>query len=191
MAIDTHKYPVQDEQEPRHSALQEFSRDERRPAVLLLGALAIASIFFAIGILVGRWSTGAPPTAAPPNPATQTTTTAPSNPVTNLQQPTPATLPATTGTNQTTQDAERRFTLLIATYNAPEDAQPLIKRLEQAGFTDVRTSTPRPNDSRPRFSVLVGRYTRDDARAAAARLRSTDDPKFKNVRVVEITGDGG
>ena len=39
-----------------HNALSEFSRDERRPAVLLLSALVIAAIFFALGIMVGRWT---------------------------------------------------------------------------------------------------------------------------------------
>jgi|GEM_PF-2586835 len=39
----------------RHSAFEEFRRDERRPAVLLLAALVIAAIFFALGIMLGRW----------------------------------------------------------------------------------------------------------------------------------------
>ena len=38
----------------RHSAFEEFRRDERRPAVLLLAALVIAATFFALGIMVGR-----------------------------------------------------------------------------------------------------------------------------------------
>jgi hypothetical protein len=38
-----------------HSAFEEFRRDERRPAVLLLAALVIASVFFALGIMLGRW----------------------------------------------------------------------------------------------------------------------------------------
>ena len=41
---------------PRHSALEEFRRDERRPAVLLLAVLLVAAAFFALGILVGRWT---------------------------------------------------------------------------------------------------------------------------------------
>ena len=40
----------------RHSALEEFQRDERRPAVLLLAVLLIAAVFFALGIFVGRWT---------------------------------------------------------------------------------------------------------------------------------------
>ncbi|PYS93100.1 MAG: hypothetical protein DMF64_06100 [Acidobacteria bacterium] len=40
----------------RHSALAEFQRDERRPAVLLLAVLLIAAVFFALGIFVGRWT---------------------------------------------------------------------------------------------------------------------------------------
>ena len=39
----------------RHSAFAEFQRDERRPAILLLGALVIAALFFALGIMLGRW----------------------------------------------------------------------------------------------------------------------------------------
>ena len=39
----------------RHSAFAEFQHDERRPAVLLLGALVIAAVFFALGIMLGRW----------------------------------------------------------------------------------------------------------------------------------------
>jgi hypothetical protein len=65
MATDTQNYAAQVEQEPRHSALAEFSRDERKPAVLLLGALLLSSLFFGIGLLVGRWTMG--PAATPAN----------------------------------------------------------------------------------------------------------------------------
>ena len=40
----------------RHSALEEFRRDERRPALLLLAMLLVAAAFFALGIMVGRWT---------------------------------------------------------------------------------------------------------------------------------------
>ena len=40
----------------RHSALAEFQRDERRPAVVLLAILLVAAAFFALGIMVGRWT---------------------------------------------------------------------------------------------------------------------------------------
>ena len=40
----------------RHSALEEFRRDERRPALLLLAVLFVAAAFFALGIMVGRWT---------------------------------------------------------------------------------------------------------------------------------------
>ena len=56
MATETHKYSEESEPRQRHSAFEEFSRDERRPALLLLTALAIATIFFALGIMVGRWT---------------------------------------------------------------------------------------------------------------------------------------
>jgi hypothetical protein len=39
-----------------HSALEEFRRDERRPALLLLAVLLVAAAFFALGIVVGRWT---------------------------------------------------------------------------------------------------------------------------------------
>ena len=185
MSTETQKFAAPTESEPRHSALEEFSRDERRPAVLLLAGLLIASVFFAIGILVGRWSTGAGSIiSAPSRPAAQATP-APSN-LTPGPEPTPTTAqPSAIKTNQPARDSEHRFTVLVATYNTPEDAQPLIKSLEQAGFRDVRTSTPRANDARPKFSVMVGHYTRDEAREASTRLRATGDPKLKNARIVE------
>ena len=54
MAIDTQKYVS--EEEPRHSALAEFQRDERRTALLLLAVLIVAALFFTLGIMVGRWT---------------------------------------------------------------------------------------------------------------------------------------
>lgn len=186
MSSETQKYGVEAESEPRHSALEEFSRDERRPAVLLLGGLLIAAVFFAIGIMVGRWS-NAPLSqgAADPSNAMTNRTPAPPSNLTPGAQPSPSAQPATVRASPTTRDAEHRFTVLVATYNTPEDAQPLIKSLEQAGYKDVRTSPPRADDARPKFSVMVGRYTRDEAREAAARLRATGDSKLKNARVVE------
>jgi hypothetical protein len=70
----------------RHSAFDEFKRDERRPAVLLLSALVIAAVFFALGIMLGRWMTQQAD-ASPAN--TNTTTT--SRPTPNIVgQPSPA-----------------------------------------------------------------------------------------------------
>jgi hypothetical protein len=60
MATDTKKYVS--EREANHSALAEFQRDERRPAVLLLAILIVAAIFFALGIMVGRWTSQPKPT---------------------------------------------------------------------------------------------------------------------------------
>ncbi|MFN2455949.1 MAG: hypothetical protein ABR577_17200 [Pyrinomonadaceae bacterium] len=54
MSTETQKQKARTDPATRHSAFAEFSRDERRPAVLLLGALIIAAIFFAIGLWVGR-----------------------------------------------------------------------------------------------------------------------------------------
>ncbi|HYO99071.1 MAG TPA: hypothetical protein VER76_02555 [Pyrinomonadaceae bacterium] len=72
MSPDEHRTIPPDERAAgavRHSAFEEFRRDERRPAVLLLGALVIAALFFALGIMVGRWMTDdhdAPPGARRP-----------------------------------------------------------------------------------------------------------------------------
>lgn len=65
MATDTQKYVS--ERETSHSALAEFQRDERRPAVLLLTILVVAALFFALGIMVGRWTAQPkPPQSAAP-----------------------------------------------------------------------------------------------------------------------------
>ncbi len=62
MSTDTQDYTVKlERQEQSHSAFEEFSRDERRPAVLLLAALIIAVIFFALGIWVGRFMSAPQP----------------------------------------------------------------------------------------------------------------------------------
>lgn len=65
--------------QPRHSALDEFARDERRPAVLLLAALIIAAIFFALGIIFDRWTLNREMPSAHPLRTTQTSASAPSN----------------------------------------------------------------------------------------------------------------
>ncbi|MBD0373026.1 MAG: SPOR domain-containing protein [Pyrinomonadaceae bacterium] len=186
MATETTKHTAQTEAGPRHSALEELYRDERRPALLLLSGLLIAVLFFALGIMVGRWmnsDNGSRPSAAPastpqPSPIPQ------GAPQTSV----PATGASASNTNSasnTTQDAARRYSLLIATFNTPEEAQPLIKRLEDAGYKDVRTSTPRASERQPKFSILVGHYTRDEADQLAARMRATGDPRLRYARVIE------
>jgi hypothetical protein len=187
MAIDTHKYTEQAEYESRHSALREFSRDERRPAVLLLSALVIAALFFAIGIMVGRWT-------AEPNAKSDVPPKAPANSSTASATVTPTPQPGSPASNTnsvaasaaTPPDAERRFTLLVATYDTLEKAQPLIKSLEEAGYTNIRTLTPR--GSNVRYSVLVGRFTLDEARQAATRMRATNDRRLKYAKVMEDRG---
>ena len=187
MATDTHKYNAQGEQEPPHSALAEFSRDERRPAVLLLSALLLSALFFGLGLLVGRW------TARPASTSKATSNTATASPVAT---PTPTTPPPqsinTTATNSTGEilpnEAVRPFSLLIATYDTSEKAEALIKTLQEAGYTEVRISSPRPSDPRPRYSVIVGRFTQDEAREAATRMRSANDPRLKNAKVIESLG---
>lgn len=179
MATDTHKYDAHAEEEPRHSAIAEFGRDERRPAVLLLSALVLSSIFFGIGLMVGRWTAVPDSTSSvvSSQPAPPTPTPAPTTQ--------PAASPATNATGETTANAARRFSLIVATYDAPEKAQALIKVLQEAGYADVRTRSPRASETRPRYSVLVGRFTQDEAREAARRMRSVNDPRLKNAKVIE------
>ena len=184
MATETHKYANQIESEPRHSALEEFSRDERRPAVLLLSALLLAVLFFAIGLLFGRWtaepeiaSTSAPPSSAASAGASS------SQPAT--QPMPPAATQSAAGANNA--DAQRRFTLLIDTFDSQEKAKALIKPLQDSGYTDVRTATaPRAaGDTRPKYSVLVGHFTQPEALEAREKVRSANDPRLKNAKVIE------
>lgn len=186
MATDTHKYAGEAEREARHSALAEFSRDERRPAVLLLSALVIAAIFFAIGLLVGRWTAepDSMPALSAPNPTSSPSTSSPT------AEPTPQ---PTTETSSNTGAASSPtttggFSILVATYDTQEKAQSLIKTLQDSGYTDVRISTPRASEPRPRYSVLFGHYAKDEARDAVERLRSASDPRLKNAKVIEDHG---
>ena len=176
MATDTQKYADQIEQEARHSALAEFSRDERRPAVLLLSALLLSALFFGIGLMVGRWTAGPPIPTASSGTSSTASTSAPS--------PQPTISPAANTAGENSSDSARRFALLVATYDAPDKAQTLSKILQEAGYTDVRTISPRPNDSRPRYSILVGRFTQDEAREALRRMRATNNPRLKNAKVI-------
>lgn len=181
MATETTKHTAQTEQEARHSALEELYRDERRPALLLLGGLVIAVLFFALGIMVGRWmnTDNSRPVAQPastPNPAPTTTAQA---------AQTNAPPSSAQASSNTSRDSERRYSLLIATFNTPEEAQPLVKKLEDAGYKDVRTSTPRASERQQKFSILVGHYTHDEADQLAARMRSTGDPRLRYARVIE------
>jgi hypothetical protein len=182
MATETTKHTAQTEPEARHSALEELYRDERRPALLLLGGLVIAVLFFALGIMVGRWmNTGnsSRPVAQPtstPNPAPTTMA---------LAEQTNAPPSSANAISNTARDTERRYSLLIATFNTPEEAQPLVKKLEDGGYKDVRTSTPRASERQQNFSILVGHYTRDEADQLSSRMRSTGDPRLRYVRIIE------
>lgn len=91
---DAHKYSEEFEREVRHSALEEFSRDERRPAVLLLSGLIIAAIFFALGIMVGRWTTK--PAAPPPANQQSVPTSRPTPTPTLSPAPSPTVSPSST-----------------------------------------------------------------------------------------------
>ncbi len=179
MAIDTHKYADQIDYEARHSALAEFSRDERKPAVLLLSALLLSALFFGLGLLVGRWT-------AEPDAAAVAQSSPP--PVQAAAAPTtqPTASPAATASPTASPDAARRFSLLVATYDAPEKTQPLVKSLQESGYTDIRTTSPRAGGSR--YSVLVGRFTQEEAREALKRMRAANDARLKNAKVIESSG---
>ncbi len=106
MSTDTQKYSEDLEKEPRHSAFQEFSRDERRPAVLMLGALVIAAIFFALGIMVGRWMTQTNSRPAPlTTPERQAT---PVNMATPVSTPTLSPTPVPSPSRQSLQSPRNR-----------------------------------------------------------------------------------
>lgn len=182
MSTDTDKYDLEGERESRHSALEELARDERRPAVVLLSALVLAAIFFAFGIMVGRWTAQTSPQALPAaNAPTQPPST--SNAGTPQQQPASAT---TTPTPVRPLDQERRFSLLIENITSNEAAQSLIKSLERMGYRDVRPRS-RPSVADSQFSIVFGHYTREEAEAEARRLRASGGTRLKNVRVLENT----
>lgn len=187
MATDTQKYASEAEREARHSALAEFGRDERRPAVLLLSALVIGVLFFTIGLLVGRWTAepDSKSNAASSGTATQSST----SPAAGVPTPQTASTPSTNIAPTTSTDASHRFALLVATYDAPEKSQSLIKTLQEAGYTEIRTATPRTGAAHPKYSILVGRFTQDEAREAARRMRSANNPLLKNAKVVEASGN--
>lgn len=95
--------PSDEQEKVRHSAFEEFSRDERRPAVLLLAGLIIAAIFFALGILFGRW------TEKQPRPAiTAPTNQQGANVPVNRQIPTPS--PSASPSLDTSPEPARRTT---------------------------------------------------------------------------------
>ncbi len=178
MATETRKHEmgVAAPRAARHSALEEFSRDERRTAVLLLSALVLAATFFALGLIVGRWTTQR-------TPATQPAAT----PV--LQTPvSQQTLPPSSASASTTTapDTRQRFSLLISTFKAPEEAEPLVKSLKQSGHAHV-TLKPEGRGRQPTgFSILVGRFTREEAEAAARRLRASAQFKGKGIHIIEV-----
>jgi cell division septation protein DedD len=152
--------------------------------LLLLSGLVIAVIFFALGIMVGRWINKDDGSRQSPAPAS-TPASAPTAVTSSQTAPVISPLASPTATANSPRDPARRYSLLIATFNTPEDAQPLIKKLEDVGYKDVRTSTPRAGERQPKFSILVGHYTREEADQLAARMRSTGDSRLRYVRVIE------
>lgn len=177
MSTGTHKYEAPPE--PPHSAFEEFRRDERRPAVLLLSALLLAATFFGLGIIFGRWtSERGSQSNATTNQPIKTTSSSPASTPATPQSSAPA-------STRSSSDTEHRFAILVATFETPEQAAPLIKDLQGAGYTDVRTNPPGVNEPQARYSVLAGHYNRDEVSEALKRMRAAGNPKFKNARVVE------
>lgn len=177
---DTPKFVSEAAPEARHSALAEFSRDERRPAVLLLSALVIAVLFFGIGLLFGRWT--AKPSLTPQDVSSQRA--ASPNGADPAPQPTNNNV-----AGEVAPDSRRRFSILVATYDAPEKSKPILKLLQDSGYKDIRTTTPRAGERRPSYSVLVGRFTQEEARDQVRRMRTASDPRLKNAKVVEAAGN--
>jgi hypothetical protein len=187
MSPETDKYEDQTGHEAPHSAFEEFSRDERRPAVILLSALILAATFFAIGIMFGRWTAKPPAPQATTTPSTAPAQTPPASPLaTTAQQQSAATAQQPAAETRPSDDKKRRYALLIADLKTKEAADSLVKSLERAGYKDVRIEA-RPRTSDSTISVLIGHFTRDEAEAEAARLKEQGGPRVKNVRVVEET----
>ncbi|HMF57848.1 MAG TPA: SPOR domain-containing protein [Pyrinomonadaceae bacterium] len=172
--IETRKRVEHIEPEIKHSALEEFSRDERRPAVILLGLLALGAVFFAIGILVGRFTVEDMVSAHSPQAQTSAAQTAATS------QP---------DTQQTTAEAvhstEQRYAVLVGRFKTPEDAQSLVRDLTGKGYTDIRTEPSGRANTQKIFSLLIGHYTRQEAEQEAARMRSAHDQRLKSASVVE------
>lgn len=184
MATETTKHAVQPANEPRHSALDELYRDERRPALLLLCGLLIAVLFFALGIMVGRWMSSDAASTSSATPAATPKATPVATPPAQPAQ-TSASPASSPSESNAARDTDRRYSLLVATFKTPEEAQPLIKQLAASGYKDVRTSTPPTGERQPKFSVILGHYTRDEAEQLAARMRATGDQRLRSVRVIE------
>ena len=187
MATRTNKQERQASAGAHHSALDEFSRDERRPAVLLLSGLVIAALFFGLGILFDRWTINRNlHSSSAPNSQAQTQSGEPAAPTATEQLPaTPATeaTPEPSASPGQTDNQARGFAVLIATFEKREEAAALVRELERAGYRDVRISKPETDNGPAR--VLFGRFTREEAGQVASRMRATGNSAFKNARVIE------
>ena len=122
----------------------------------------------------------------PPQPdivsSTPTQTPTPSN-LNSSEQQQLASAPVATPVSET-NNKQRRYTLLVPELKSKEAARSLVESLERKGYKDVRMK-PRATATDAPLDVLIGRYTRDEAEAEAARLRDKGGPRMKNVRVVE------
>ncbi len=185
MSTDTDKYEAQTERDAPHSALEEFSRDERRPAVILLSALILAATFFAIGIMFGRWTADTQSPVAPAA-STQTMPSPPPPPTPVASAPQQSASAQASTSARPTEEKQRRYALLISDLKSKEAADALARTLERAGYKDVRirqrAAVAREGSQ---LSLLIGRYTRDEAEAEAGRLKQKGGPRTKSVRVVE------
>lgn len=178
MSTDSQKYLNQIEPESRHSAFAEFSRDERRPAVLLLSALLLAVLFFAIGLLFGRW-TAEPETLSAAKPDTASAQ-APA-----AAQPTPEPASNAGNTAAATSPATHSFTVFVTSFDTSARAQSFAKTLRDAGYSDVRTAAPSAGQMPPAYAVLVGHYTQDQARNIAQRMLTSNDSRLRNAKVID------
>ncbi|HEY0005098.1 MAG TPA: SPOR domain-containing protein [Pyrinomonadaceae bacterium] len=180
----TNKHERQAGAGAHHSAFDEFSRDERYPAVLLLSGLFIAALFFGLGILFDRWTINRnhPSNSAAPA-QTQTQSREPAAPIPTQQFPVTLAAPQPSASPRPTDNPGRSFAVLISTFERREDAASLVRELERAGYRDVRILKPEVDALRVR--VLFGRFTREEANQVAARMRATGNVAFKNARAIE------
>src|ERR1051325_2838900 len=148
---------------------------------MLLTALVLSAVFFAIGIMVGRWTVLPPAQEQQPGMASSAPTQTP----TSIPSPSPQLAAAQTTTPvPTTDDKQKRYTLLVPALKSDEAARALVEALERKGYKEVRAK-PRAAATDASLDVFISHYTRDEADAEAARLRDKGGPRMKNVRVVE------
>jgi hypothetical protein len=167
-----------------HSAFEEFRRDERHPAVLLLSGLVIAATFFGLGIIFDRWTINRQAPSSPASPEQTQTLLQPSNTSSPAHaQGIDANAAAASGSPTNGNEQARVYSILIASFERREEAEAMVRDLERAGYSDAHI--PRRERGEREVVVLFGRFPREEAEQIAERMRATGNSVFRNVRVVE------